>query len=191
MDKIEFRRERYVSEYLDPRRGFAPTQVPVEVRWDPLTGQSCRLLPEGSIPPPSRYDLEQLSNETRTNCPFCTDALEEQTPRFPVDVVPEGRIQVGECVLFPNLYARPIPIGGVGGAPAEADAVARGRGDRSHLIPSPTTGSCPRVLLQVLLARARRSSPAGCRMLLPCGAARSTSRRSASVVRSRRGRRYA
>lgn len=105
MDTTEFRRERYISEYLDPRHGFALTRVPVEVRWDPLTGQSCRLLPEGSIPPPFRYDLRKLADETRANCPFCTDALEEQTPRFNADVAPEGRIRVGECVLFPNLVA--------------------------------------------------------------------------------------
>jgi galactose-1-phosphate uridylyltransferase len=105
LTKIELRQERYVSEYLDPSHGFALTRVPVEVRWDPLTGQSCRLLPEGSIPPPFRYDLRKLADETRANCPFCTDALEEQTPRFTVDVVPEGRIHVGECVLFPNLVA--------------------------------------------------------------------------------------
>ena len=97
-----------VSVYLDPRKGFAETRVPFEVRWDPLTGQSCRLLPEGSIPPPARHDLERLAEETRPNCPFCGAALEKQTPRFPLGVVAEGRIRVGESALFPNLvpYAK-------------------------------------------------------------------------------------
>jgi UDPglucose--hexose-1-phosphate uridylyltransferase len=102
------RRERYVSEFLDPRRSFERVRIPLEVRWDPLTGQSSRLLPEGSIPPPRRQDLDQLAQQTRPNCPFCPDALEEQTPRFAEDLWPAGRICEGEAVLFPNLvpYAK-------------------------------------------------------------------------------------
>lgn len=108
VSQVELRRERYMSEYLDPRRGFERVRVPLEVRWDPLTGQSCRLLPEGSIPPPARHDLELLAEETRPTCPFCPEAVEEQTPRFPPEVWPEGRIRRGEAVLFPNLvpYAK-------------------------------------------------------------------------------------
>ena len=102
---IELRRERSEAEYLDPRAGFGPTRVPFEVRWDPLTGQSSRLLPAGSIPPPARHDLRELADETRADCPFCTGALERQTPRFPEAAVPAGRIRAGEAVLFPNLVA--------------------------------------------------------------------------------------
>lgn len=105
---VELRRERYLSELLDPRRGFERTRAPVEVRWDPLTGQSCRLLPEGSIPPPERYDLQRLSDETASDCPFCRGALMSATPRFPPEVWADGRICVGEAVAFPNLvpYAK-------------------------------------------------------------------------------------
>jgi UDPglucose--hexose-1-phosphate uridylyltransferase len=96
--------ERFVSAFLDPRRGFEPTEVPVEVRWDPLLGHAARLLPAGSIPPPARHDLDALAEETRASCPFCRDALERETPRFPWG----DRIHRGEAVLFPNLvpYAK-------------------------------------------------------------------------------------
>jgi hypothetical protein len=55
---MELRRERFQAELLDPRRNFELARATVEVRWDPLTGQSCRLLPPGSFPPPAVQDLE-------------------------------------------------------------------------------------------------------------------------------------
>jgi galactose-1-phosphate uridylyltransferase len=36
-------------------------------------------------------------------CPFCPENVERVTPKFPQDVVPEGRMRRGEAVLFPNL----------------------------------------------------------------------------------------
>jgi len=43
---MELRRERVTAELLDPRVGFERVRLPLEIRWDPLTGQSCRLLLE-------------------------------------------------------------------------------------------------------------------------------------------------
>jgi UDPglucose--hexose-1-phosphate uridylyltransferase len=105
---VEFRREEFTAELLDPRRGFERIRLPVEVRWDPLTGQSCRLLPEGSLPPPELQDLEALAEQTRPTCPFCAERIETVTPRFPPELLPEGRIRCGEALLFPNLvpYAK-------------------------------------------------------------------------------------
>jgi galactose-1-phosphate uridylyltransferase len=108
MRRLAFEREIFETELLDPRRGFEPTRTTVEMRRDPLTGHSARILPAGSFPPPARHDLERLAAETRQACPFCAERIEEQTPRLPADVWPEGRIAVGEAVLFPNLvpYAK-------------------------------------------------------------------------------------
>ena len=102
---MELRRERLTAELLDPRRGFERTQTPVEIRWDPLTGQSCRLLPEGSLPAPEQQDLEALAERSRPTCPFCAERIESETPRFPPELWPQGRIRCGEAVLFPNLVA--------------------------------------------------------------------------------------
>lgn len=106
--EMELRRERFTAELLDPRRGFESSRVPLEVRWDPLTGQSCRILPQGSLPPPAVQDLEALAEKSRPSCPFCAQRVERETPRFPPEVCPEGRIRVGEALLFPNLvpYAK-------------------------------------------------------------------------------------
>jgi galactose-1-phosphate uridylyltransferase len=105
---VELRRERTTAELLDPRRDFDRVRVPLEIRRDPLTGQSCRLLPEGSFPPPEQQDLDALAARTRAGCPFCAERIESETPRFPPELCPEGRIRSGEALLFPNLvpYAK-------------------------------------------------------------------------------------
>jgi UDPglucose--hexose-1-phosphate uridylyltransferase len=105
---MELRRERFTAELLDPRHEFAPSRADLEVRWDPLTGQSCRLLPGGSMPPPATPDLDALAEQSRPSCPFCAERVERETPRFPSAVWPQGRVRIGEAVLFPNLvpYAK-------------------------------------------------------------------------------------
>jgi galactose-1-phosphate uridylyltransferase len=105
---VEPRRERIVAELLDPRRDFERVRVPLELRWDPLTGHGARILPEGSFPPPARHDLEQLATESAQDCPFCGTRIETATPRFPPELHADGRIRRGEAVLFPNLvpYAK-------------------------------------------------------------------------------------
>jgi UDPglucose--hexose-1-phosphate uridylyltransferase len=108
MKRLAFARETFEAELLDPRHDFEPTRTMVEVRRDPLTGHSARILPAGSFPLPARHDLARLAAETELSCPFCADRLEEQTPRLRPDVWPGGRIRAGEAVLFPNLvpYAK-------------------------------------------------------------------------------------
>jgi UDPglucose--hexose-1-phosphate uridylyltransferase len=105
---MELRRERYTTNLLDPRHGFEPIRAAVEVRWDPLTGQTCRLLPERSLPPPATQDLKALAKQSRASCPFCVERVERETPLFPTEVYPQGRIRIGEALLFPNLvpYAK-------------------------------------------------------------------------------------
>jgi UDPglucose--hexose-1-phosphate uridylyltransferase len=105
---LELLRERVSAEILDPRAGFERVRTEFEIRWDPLTGQGCRLLAAGSFPPPGRHDLERLAAETREACPFCAERIEEQTPKLPPELHAAGRIRSGEAVLFPNLvpYAK-------------------------------------------------------------------------------------
>jgi UDPglucose--hexose-1-phosphate uridylyltransferase len=108
MSRLAFERETFEAELLDPRRSFERTTARVEVRRDPLTGHSARILPAGSFPPPVQQDLERLGVEARDACPFCGGRIDEQTPRLPEGMWPEGRIRNGEAVLFPNLvpYAK-------------------------------------------------------------------------------------
>jgi galactose-1-phosphate uridylyltransferase len=105
---IELTSERLEAEILDPRRDFERVRLPVEIRRDPLTGRTSRLLPPGSLPPPAPVDVDALAARSRDGCPFCPERVETVTPRFPPEVYPEGRIRRGEAVLFPNLvpYAK-------------------------------------------------------------------------------------
>jgi UDPglucose--hexose-1-phosphate uridylyltransferase len=81
-----------------------PSTQQVEVRWDPLTGHTSRIvLGAAARLPPTELDLRELADATRPSCPFC-DAY-AKTPRFVDDVWPDGRIEVGSAVAFPNLLS--------------------------------------------------------------------------------------
>jgi UDPglucose--hexose-1-phosphate uridylyltransferase len=106
---VEFRRSVVEGEILDPERGFEPRAVRLEVREDPLTGHTARLLqPAGLMPPQDPDELRALGERTRAGCPFCPERVEVVTPKLPAEIAPEGRIRRGEALLFPNLlpYAR-------------------------------------------------------------------------------------
>jgi UDPglucose--hexose-1-phosphate uridylyltransferase len=102
---MELQREVLRSEILDPRRGFEPTPAEVEVRWDPLLGYTARLVRDARFLVPSDFDLEAYGRQTAKTCFFCTPRIEAVTPRFPAEVVPEGRLRRGEALLFPNIQA--------------------------------------------------------------------------------------
>ncbi len=100
---MELRAEEVKVEILHPARGFEPAVTRFEVRRDPLTGHTARLLPPSGLLSAVRHDLGPLADETRARCPFCSDRIDTAVPRFPPRILPEGRIRVGEAVLFPNL----------------------------------------------------------------------------------------
>lgn len=99
---IRFERRERVARFLDPRADYAETAITCELRRDPLTGRSGRVAHFAGfqLNPPVLAPLIEVS---RTGCPFCPDRVLEVTPRFPADVLPQGRVTRGECVLFPNL----------------------------------------------------------------------------------------
>ena len=100
---MELRRRLLKTEILDPRSGFELAELELEVRWDPLTGHSARVLPSVPLLRPPELDLTRLAEETRAGCPFCAERIDEATPKLPPAIHPEGRIRRGEAVLFPNL----------------------------------------------------------------------------------------
>lgn len=104
MGTVEFTREVLIAEMVDPLTGDL-TRTPVEVRVDPLTGHSSRILPERGLMPPNDFDLEAFAQENQARCPFCPQRIDELTPRLPAAISVDGRIVKGEAVLFPNLHA--------------------------------------------------------------------------------------
>jgi UDPglucose--hexose-1-phosphate uridylyltransferase len=102
---IEFRREIMPSRMLkrDKSGELVETIAPVELRFDPLTGRTCRLVPY-SLSRIIRPDLEALEKRSRElTCPFCPPLVERITPRFPADLFPGGIIRQGKALAFPNI----------------------------------------------------------------------------------------
>ncbi|MGM0427065.1 MAG: hypothetical protein ACQEQ7_07500 [Thermodesulfobacteriota bacterium] len=77
-------------------------EIPFEIRYDPLTGQSTRVfdLPYRPIARPDFGKMIRKSKEA--DCPFCPERLEQVTPLYPQEILPQGRIHEGDACLFPN-----------------------------------------------------------------------------------------
>jgi UDPglucose--hexose-1-phosphate uridylyltransferase len=100
----QFERTVLTAEMVAPDTGEL-THTRIEVRVDPLTGHTSRILPNRGLMPPNDFDLEAFARENQSRCPFCADRIEQLTPRLPPAIDPDGRIVRGEAVLFPNLHA--------------------------------------------------------------------------------------
>ena len=100
---IHFRRFKDKMSFMNPFKDFTLDEMSLEVRFDPLTGQTSRIL-DMPYELPARPDLDDLVRKSREiSCPFCPDSLEKSTPIYPEELVPEGRIIRGEACLFPNI----------------------------------------------------------------------------------------
>jgi len=88
----------------------------IEYRFDSLTNEQCRINPQRAKrvkqvenPPivnrraESGIGLDEIIQRTKEGCVFCPQLIEEKTPEFPPDIFPEGRIKIGETIIFPNL----------------------------------------------------------------------------------------
>jgi UDPglucose--hexose-1-phosphate uridylyltransferase len=101
---MELRRELLTAEMIEPGTGEL-VRATIEVRLDPLTGHSSRILPERGLMPASDFDLAAFARESQPSCPFCPGRVDRLTPRLPAGIHPDGRIVRGEAVLFANLHA--------------------------------------------------------------------------------------
>jgi galactose-1-phosphate uridylyltransferase len=101
---MELRSDVLTAEMLEPGSGEV-LRTRIEVRVDPLTGHTSRILPERRLMPPNEFDLEAFARENQPRCPFCPERIDEMTPRLPEAINTEGRISKGAAVLFPNLHA--------------------------------------------------------------------------------------
>ena len=101
---MELSRELLIAEMIDPSMG-EPSRTTIDVRRDPLTGHSSRILPERGLMPASDFDLEAFARESQPSCPFCPGRVDRLTPKLAARIHPDGRIARGEAVLFANLHA--------------------------------------------------------------------------------------
>jgi UDPglucose--hexose-1-phosphate uridylyltransferase len=101
---MELRSELLTAEMIEPGMG-KPVRTRIDVRFDPLTGHSSRILPERGLMPASDFDVQAFARQTQPGCPFCPAQIDRLTPKLPARIHPGGRITSGEAVLFPNLHA--------------------------------------------------------------------------------------
>lgn len=100
---VAFKKIHDRTRQLNPQKDFTPEEIPFEIRFDPLTGQTGRVF-DLPFTPPAVPDLQEIVKRSREIfCPFCPDAIEKITPHYPEPLVPEGRIKVGDAILFPNI----------------------------------------------------------------------------------------
>lgn len=91
------------SRFLDPMNGFQAIERLSEVRYDPLTGHTTRILdfPFKSI---ERVDLTPLIEKSKGICPFCPELIDHVTPKFPGGRFRKERYACGEALCFPNAF---------------------------------------------------------------------------------------
>jgi len=111
MAAIQF--ERYGSNFriLNPFNNFVEEEHRVEVRKDPLLGDTSVYNPYLKDKVKAFFGendpglIDRLVEESAKTCIFCGGNVRQKTARYPDDIVPGGRIEVGEAVLFANLFS--------------------------------------------------------------------------------------
>jgi len=99
---VRFKKSVREIRLLDPTQGFKENLFKFEFRIDPLTRIRSRIM-NLKFRLPNLPDLEKIITISKErHCPFCGDNLEKMTPKFPLEFIPEGRLRMGEAVLFPN-----------------------------------------------------------------------------------------
>lgn len=95
------------TELLSPP-DFEPEIQKIEYRRDPLTGSTCVINIKRAERAKQAQRIATVSNdvikETENGCFFCPGQIESKTSKFTSNIHPEGRIEWGECTVFPNLF---------------------------------------------------------------------------------------
>ncbi|MFD2116710.1 hypothetical protein ACFSTH_20050 [Paenibacillus yanchengensis] len=93
-----------VSTFHDPMQAGQLIERPTEIRLDPLTKFSSRVLFDPGINFVSPNYSEQAAMTSGAKCPFCDENIWERTPKYPKNLLDLGRLQQDETVLFPNIF---------------------------------------------------------------------------------------
>ncbi len=99
---MEFESIRKETIMLNPEKNMAKRSIPSEIRIDPLTRRTARICHFMKLQW-EKPDFETLVAGTDAWCPFCADKVLTITPCFPPELIPEGRLQKDDMVIFPNI----------------------------------------------------------------------------------------
>jgi galactose-1-phosphate uridylyltransferase len=97
---IDFERSVQEATFYSPLEDFEQTTVETEVRVDPLTGRTARVVTDNFLMPESPHIDDSVVDSE--GCFFCPGTVEEATPTYP-DWIGPDRGKSGEATSFPNL----------------------------------------------------------------------------------------
>jgi galactose-1-phosphate uridylyltransferase len=100
---LEFRRLVQSSTYMNPFEHFEPHEGKVEIRWDPLTGLTARIVhfPGRRL---DRFNPERvLASSRAVACPFCPENVNRMTARLDPSIFGGDHLEQGEVRIIPNL----------------------------------------------------------------------------------------
>ncbi len=111
MGKIVFEKIPSTLTILNPFNNFVPEDHRVEVRKDPLLGDTSVYNPYLKDKAKAFFGqndpdlIQRLAEESAKNCIFCGENVVSKTACYPSDIMKEGRIRKGSAVLFSNLFS--------------------------------------------------------------------------------------
>ena len=111
MNTITFDKFESTFTILNPFNGFAEEQHRVEVRKDPLLGDTSVYNPYLRDKAKAFFGqndpelLRKLVEESAANCIFCGESVRTRTACYPESLLPGGRLQEGDAILFANLFS--------------------------------------------------------------------------------------
>ncbi|MEC1520459.1 hypothetical protein P9D43_00255 [Neobacillus niacini] len=99
---IDFRKQEEWFSFRDTQGNGIERKT--EIRFDPLTGESSRLIfdPGLNIQPPDYTEAAMQTGGKK--CPFCTENILKLTPLFNSEIADQGKIFQGNAIVFPNLF---------------------------------------------------------------------------------------
>lgn len=104
---MEFTRFIKKTELLCPP-DFELDVQEIEYRRDPLTGSTCIINFKRAKRAKQAQQTASISHEviqeTKKGCFFCPGQIRDKTSKFTSNIHPEGRIERGDCFVFPNLF---------------------------------------------------------------------------------------
>ncbi len=111
MGNIAFEKISSTFTILNPYNNFLPEDHRVEVRKDPLLGDTSIYNPYLKDKAKAFFGqndpdlIRKIAGESARSCIFCGDNVVTKTACYPPDIMPGGRIRKGCAVLFSNLFS--------------------------------------------------------------------------------------
>ncbi len=100
---ISFRKDIETTIYLSPFSNFEQHEGKVEIRWDPLTDFTARVV-HFPVRKFEKFNFEDaISTSLSSKCPFCEEHASSMTARLDTTIFEAEHLEYGEVKIIPNL----------------------------------------------------------------------------------------